>query len=89
MSHFWTEEIPMENWDENELPYGWVGEWTCPNKINFEHHFQLYRDVVEWLETNVINHRANTKWVKLGDCIYVQFRKKKDYMWFLMRFGHE
>jgi hypothetical protein len=43
--------------------------------------------MVDWLEQNVKNHRGNTLWTKIGDCIYIQFRKKKDMVWFSLRFG--
>jgi hypothetical protein len=81
--------LPEPNWPNSngELFYGWAGELTYPNTIGFDRHFQLYRDIVEWLENNVKDHYHNTCWTKIGDCIYVQFRKQKDMMWFSLRFG--
>jgi hypothetical protein len=78
---------PLDNWFYNDLPYGWAGEVAFPNKTDFDDHFQLYCDMVEWVEQNVNNHRSNVLWSKIGDCIYFQFRKKKDLMWFKLRWG--
>lgn len=74
-----------ENWEESDLPYGWAGEWTCPNIIGFDKHFQLYADIATWILNNIHNPYGNCKWAKIGDCIYVQFRKKKDMTWFILR----
>lgn len=74
-----------ENWDEDKLPYGWVGEWTNPNTIGFEKHFRLYQEITDWIVNNIHNPYGNCKWTKTGDCIYVQFRKQKDMAWFLLR----
>ena len=83
-----NESMPEPNWlGGGGLPSGWAGELTYPNTIGFEAHFQLYRDMVVWLEQNVHNHRSNVLWTKLGDCIYIQFRKQKDMTWFSLRFG--
>lgn len=83
--------LPQENWIgaglNGELPYGWAGELTYPNTIGFGDHFQLYRDMVEWINTNIKDPGTNVQWTKIGDCIYVQFRKQKDMTWFALRFG--
>jgi hypothetical protein len=82
------DKLPDPNWiGGGGVPYGWAGELTYPNTIGFDAHYQLYRDMVEWLKQNVKNYRSNTLWTKIGDCIYVQFRKKQDMMWFSLRFG--
>ena len=77
------------NWNDPDLPYGWAGEWTCVNTMGFDAHFQLYKDVTLWIEQYINRPYNNAKWIKIGDCIYVQFRKQKDMNWFLLRFGHE
>jgi hypothetical protein len=88
-----TLSLPDDNWigsvsaGNGKLPYGWAGELTYPNTIGFDEHFQLYRDMVYWIAENVNNHRSNVLWTKIGDCIYVQFRKEKDMVWFSLRFG--
>lgn len=91
MSHFWEESLPESNWhppgDDYELPYGWAGKVSYPNIQGFDAHFQMYRDMVEWIETTVKNPKQNVLWSKIGDCIYVQFRKQKDMDWFVLRFG--
>ena len=88
MSHFWTEELPEANWPPTAvLISGWAGELTYPNRTNFDDHFQQYRDMVNWIKTNVKNPEQNVLWNKIGDCIYIQFRKQKDKNWFAMRFG--
>lgn len=79
--------LPESNWIGGTLPYGWAGELTYPNIQGFDAHFQMYRDMVDWCEKNVKNHRSNVLWTKIGDCIYVQFRKKRDMTWFSLRFG--
>lgn len=78
------------NWreaDAGKLPYGWARELSYPNVQGFDAHYQLYKDMVQWLERNVKNYQQNTRWIKIGDCIYVQFRKSKDMAWFALRFG--
>ena len=88
MSHFWTEELPEANWYQDSYDlYGWAGELTYVNTQGFDHHFQLYRDMVAWIRENVKNPQQNVLWNKIGDCIYIQFRKQKDKNWFAMRFG--
>lgn len=87
---FMQGDLPSPNWPSahtGELPYGWVGELTYPNNIGFENHFQLYRDMVAWIQDNINNPTGNVTWNKIGDCIYVQFRKEKDMFWFKLRFG--
>lgn len=84
------DSLPDSNWPNQrtgELPYGWVGELTYPNKIGFEAHFKLYSDMVEWINEHVKNPKGNVLWNKIGDCIYIQFRKEKDMFWFTLRFG--
>lgn len=85
--------LHMDNWigsisaGGGQVPYGWAGELTYPNNTNFDDHFQMYNEMVEWIHDNINNHRSNVLWTKIGDCIYVQFRKPKDMMWFSLRFG--
>ena len=76
-----------DNWtfDDPDLPYGWAGEYSNANTIGFELHYQLYSDIVDWINSNIKNPRSNARWTKIGDCIYVQIRKKKDYTWFSLR----
>jgi hypothetical protein len=84
------EELPKENWARelnDVLPYGWAGELAYPNTQGFEEHFRLYKDMVEHIMSNVANPHDNVLWTKIGDCIYVKFRKEKDLMWFKLRFG--
>lgn len=80
-----------ENWHSSAytsgLPGGWAGELSYPNRTNFHDHFQLYNDMVEWIKQNVANPHQNVLWTKIGDCIYIQFRKRKDMLWFQLKFG--
>lgn len=77
------------NWNYNldSLPYGWAGQRHISNNIGFEKHFQLYNDLVEWIQETVSSPTQNACWVKIGDCIYVQFRKEKDLIMYLLKFG--
>ena len=86
---FMDTELPDPNWPSNlyGLPYGWAGQVSYPNRTNFEDHFQMYRDMVAWIKEHVKNPEQNVLWNKIGDCIYVQFRKQKDKTWFTLRFG--
>ncbi len=81
--------IPAPNWPNKngELFHTWAGTWTNSNTIGFEAHFKLYRDIVDWLEQNVNDHYHNTCWTKIGDCIYVQFRKERDLVMFSLRWS--
>lgn len=77
------------NWDYCgfDLPYGWAGERHIINNVGFEHHFKLYYDIVEWIQKNVSNPIQNARWIKIGDCVYVQFRKEEDLIMYLLKFG--
>lgn len=84
--------LPKENWystyqHTGTVPEGWAGELTYPNRTNFDDHLQQYMNMVAWVEQNVENPHQNVLWTKIGDCIYVQFRKNKDMLWFKLRFG--
>lgn len=67
----------------------WVAMWAYPNYIGFERHFQLYRDMVDWIKANVVNYKHNAMWTKIGDCIYINLRNPRDAMMFALRFGSE
>lgn len=82
--------LHKENWFDfpiSDLPYGWAGAYTNPNNIGFDKHFQLYNDIVDWILNNVSDPVKNARWVKLGDCIYVYIRKRKDLTLFLLRWS--
>lgn len=82
--------LPNSNWPPHNEPgilEGWAGELTYANTMGFELHFQMYREIVTFINENVKNPKQNCLWNKIGDCIYVQFRKKKDMNWFALRFG--
>ena len=70
-----------------DLPYGWAGEYTNANTIGFDAHFQKYNDIVDWINANVKRPKANARWNKIGDCIYVYIRKPKDWTMFTLRWG--
>lgn len=76
-----------EHWFGAKLPYGWAGEYSIPNTTNFDHHMQLYQDIVYWIRANIQTPYANACWTKIGDCIYVQIRKPKDYTLFLLKWS--
>ena len=88
-----TLSLPDDNWigsigtGSSNVPYGWAGELTYPNTMGFDLHWQLYGEMIDWIQHNVKNHRSNVLWTKIGDCIYIQFRKEKDMTWFSLRFG--
>jgi hypothetical protein len=85
-----SNSLPEPNWPNslsNTVLHGWAGELYYPNNTHFEHHFQLYRDMVEFIMSTVKNPHNNVLWNKMGDCIYIKFRKKKDMAWFTLRFG--
>ena len=73
--------------ENGKVPYGWAGERSYPNNIGFDKHFQMYNDIVDWLHTNVENTKHNAHWNKIGDCIYVQLRKRENLMMFVLRWG--
>ena len=81
----------LDNWPKNEstgnLPYGWAGELTYPNRTDFDDHMAMYKDMVRHINTVVKNPNNNALWTKIGDCIYVQFRKQKDMDWFILKYG--
>lgn len=86
--------IPEENWphipgtpENGKLPYGWAGEHSIPNNIGFARHKELYQDIINWIYENISNSVGNVYWTKIGDCFYFQFRKEKDLLMFLLRWG--
>ena len=79
--------IPAPNWPnhDGQVFANWAGELTYPNTTDFDTHRQLYRDMVAWIMDNVADYRHNTCWAKIGDCIYIHFRKSADLTWFALR----
>jgi hypothetical protein len=85
-----SQSIPAHNWpsiNTGTIPYGWAGEIAYPNRTNYDDHLRLYVDMVQWILELVERPYNNALWTKIGDCIYVQFRKEKDMVWFQMKFG--
>ena len=83
--------LSAQNWyssgDTGTVPVGWAGELSYPNRTNFDDHLQQYINMIEWIKQNVADPYQNVLWTKIGDCIYIQFRKRKDMTWFVLRFG--
>ena len=89
----------LANWPDNlytkklsgragpDLPYGWAGELAYPNRTNFADHMEMYMDMVRHINTVVNNPKQNACWNKIGDCVYVMFRKQKDMDWFVLKYG--
>ena len=69
------------------LPYGWAGELTYSNVTNFQDHMSMYYDMVQHINKYVKNPKQNCMWNKIGDCVYVMFRKQKDMQWFVLKYG--
>ena len=83
-------ELRESNWPKygaDKLPYGWAGEYSNANTIGFDAHFAKYNEIVDWIQDNIKRPHSNAHWSKIGDCIYVQIRKRKDWVWFTLRFG--
>ena len=83
-------EMPKSNWlglPNGKIPYGWAGECAFPNDTDYDKHTQKYKDMIVWIKKNIENPTANALWDKTGDNIYIQFRKKKDLSWFILRWG--
>jgi hypothetical protein len=80
--------LPEAHWNRGHLKSRntWF-EHCIPNNVGFDAHFQMYRDIVAWIPKNIHHHRRNTRWTKMGDGIYVQFKKEKDYHWFMLRWA--
>jgi len=62
-------------------------EFSYPNDTNFANHFQLYRDIVDWIKANIETYEHSTMWTKIGDCIYVKIKNDKDAVMFALKFG--
>jgi hypothetical protein len=80
--------LPSSHWDRHEIKSR--SQWfqhCIPNTMGFEAHFQLYWDIIEWIQKNIHHHRRNTRWTKMGDGIYVQFKKETDFMLFMLRWA--
>ena len=80
--------LPPANWPKlsnDDIPVGWAGSYSIPNNNGFKLHAALYRDIVAWIQANINRPFSNVHWAKMGDCIYVQFRKKSDFTLFLLR----
>ena len=91
-----TFDLPADNWPSEIasqlpwprcLPYGWAHAHAIPNTMGFEKHFELYHDIVQWVDNEVPRGRDNVLWEKVGDCIYLMFRKERDYLLFALKFG--
>lgn len=89
MSH-WPDDLytpKMSGRAGPNLPYGWAGELSYPNVTNFDDHMAMYMEMVGWINKMIPNPKQNACWNKIGDCIYVMFRKEKDMAWFATRWG--
>ena len=76
------------NWGPmSGLPPGWAGEYSNPNTIGFDAHFQMYNDIVDWILLNVADPYNNARWIKIADCIYVDIRQPRDWTLFTLRWG--
>lgn len=83
-------DLPPANWprrSNDQRPYGWAGEYSIPNRVGFDAHAQMYRDITEWIKGNIERPYKNAHWAKIGDCIYVQIRKKADFTLFMLRWA--
>ena len=83
-------KLPLSNWsgiDAKGKNWRRGGEYSIPNTTNFEHHYQMYLNIIQWIEEHVERPMRNAKWAKIGDCIYVQLRKEKDFAYFILRWG--
>ena len=81
-------ELQKSNWERKNAKSR--GKWfahAIPNTIGFNNHFKLYNDIVFWIRDNLRHHTQDARWIKIGDCIYVQFKNEKDYVWFMMRWA--
>lgn len=74
---------PEGRWISN---YPWH-EFSYANKTNFADHFQMYRDIVEWIKANIETYEHSTMWTKIGDAIYVKIKNDKDAVMFTLKFG--
>lgn len=70
-----------------DLPHGWAGELAYPNTTDFDDHWDMYLDMVNHINTYVKDPTQNAFWNKVGDCVYVMFRKEKDMNWFILKYG--
>lgn len=74
-------EIKINDWENNPL---W-NDYCIPNTIGFGDHFRLYNDIVEWILNEVHYPRRRTRWAKIGDAIYVRFKREEDYLMFMLK----
>lgn len=80
-----TIDLKEQHWYYGEdLPEGWAGAYTNGNTIGFDAHFQMYNDIVDWLHNHIQRPYSNSRWAKIGDCIYVYIRKPDDYIMFTL-----
>jgi len=77
------------NWQTGTLtqPNGWAGYLYIPNTTCFDDHYQTYVGIINWIEGNIERPYRNAHWSKIGDCIYVNIRKKDDFARFLLRWS--
>ena len=82
--------IPSNNWPAglNDISiHGWAGELTYNDSDWRKNNFKKYKEMVDWIKLNVYNAHSNVLWSQIGGQIIVKFRKEKDMMWFILRFG--
>jgi hypothetical protein len=73
---FWNYKWPTPTWTC----------FTCSNTMGFDGHFALYNEAVRWIKS-LDNFKRNVRWIKVGDCIYIKFRREDDIMMFKLRFS--
>lgn len=102
MSHSAYREITKPYWDHHDDVYadevenGWEPKFTSwyqhtiVNDIargGFDWHFDTYEQIAKWIPENVEDWANNAQWLKVSDCIYVRFKREKDYVWFMLKWG--
>ena len=79
----------LDNWQSlgslPVLPYGWAGEIQLD--LDTENFMWLlrFREISDWIYNNIENYDQNVIWVKMGGIMYAQFRKRRDLVWFKLR----
>lgn len=58
-----------------------------PNITNFDDHYRLYTEMVDWILANSDSPCENFLWKKIGDCIYIYGKNHTELLLFKLRFG--
>ena len=80
-------ELDEHNWQDNYSFPDWAGFRIIPLHGDFYDKIDTYLGILSWIEINVERPRSNMQWTRIANTMHLRFRKEKDLIMFLLRWG--